>query len=70
MKTSTKANIYKNIVCASIGLLVLFTTSIFVAKGSLQTTINSLIDSATILKEYFWVDLALSIPPGALFPET
>jgi len=51
MKTSTRANLYKHIVCASIGLLVLFTVSIFVVKNSLQTTINSLIDTATLLKE-------------------
>jgi hypothetical protein len=51
MKDKQKATVYKNLICGSIGLLLLFFTSIFVIKGIFQNDIDSLIDSATILKE-------------------
>lgn len=51
MKDKTLASIYKNLVCGSIGLLLLFVTSIFVIKGIFQAQIDTLIDQATILKE-------------------
>jgi len=36
MKDKTKAAVYKNLICVSIGLLLLFLTSIFVIKGIYQ----------------------------------
>lgn len=42
---------YKNAICASVGLLIVFTTSIFVAKDFFGDRIANLIDQASILKE-------------------
>ena len=53
MNNKQLAALFKNLICAAIGLLVLFITSIFVIKGVLQSSIDTRIDDATILKEYF-----------------
>jgi hypothetical protein len=46
-----KTSCYKNAICASVGLLIVFTTSIFVAKDFFGDRIADLIDQASILKE-------------------
>ena len=47
-----KGRVFRNLVCASIGLLLFFFLSIFVIKGIYQTQIDHLIDETTLLKEY------------------
>jgi hypothetical protein len=70
MPSKNPANLFKNLTCAAIGLLVLFTTSIFVIKGSYQANINSLVDQATLLKEYFFYHPALNTLLGGSSPAT
>jgi len=52
MEKQKSVNIYKNLLCASVGLLIVFVTSIFVAKDFFGKNIESLVDEATLLKEY------------------
>lgn len=42
---------YKNAICASMGLLILFVTSFFVCEDYFNAKITQLIDGATLLKE-------------------
>ena len=39
-----KGRVFKNLMCASIGLFMLFFLSIFVIKGIYQTSVDHLID--------------------------
>lgn len=51
MSNKQSLALYRNLICVSIALLLLFTTSVFVIKSVEQESIDSLIDDATILKE-------------------
>jgi hypothetical protein len=51
MGKDSTTNCYKNAICASVGLLIVFTTSIFVAKDYFGLKIATLIEEATLLKE-------------------
>jgi hypothetical protein len=50
MKNINKS-IYKNLACGSLGLLIIFVTSIFVVKDFYGQKITRLIDEHTLLKE-------------------
>jgi hypothetical protein len=45
-------DLFKNMMCGSIGLLVIFVTSIFVIDDYFSERIQKAIDEATLLKEY------------------
>ena len=64
MKTKTLRSLYKNLICASVALLLLFFTSIFVIKAIFQKEIDHLIDQATILTEYSFTHSAQSTLTG------
>lgn len=55
MAVSDKAQLalLRNLICASIGLLLLFTTAVFVITGLYQQHIEVKIDEASLLKEYY-----------------
>lgn len=57
-------NLYRNLICASIALLLLFSTAIFVLTSLYQKQIDQLIDDATLLKEYLFYHSAISTRPG------
>ena len=52
MGSKTRASVFKHLICASIGILLLSFTSIFVIRGIYQRSLDDLIDHTTILKEY------------------
>lgn len=52
MNKASPNKAYKNAICVSVGLLIIFTTSIFVAKDFFGNQIKDLIDDSTLLKEY------------------
>jgi hypothetical protein len=51
MTKNNHTTCFKNMICISVGLLIIFTTSIFVAKDFYGLKIKELIDEATLLKE-------------------
>jgi len=55
MNKATPNKAYKNAICVSVGLLIIFTTSIFVAKDFFGNQIKDLIDDSTLLKEYAFI---------------
>lgn len=60
MNKATPNKAYKNAICVSVGLLIIFTTSIFVAKDFFGNQIKDLIDESTLLKEYPSIYTALA----------
>jgi len=50
MKNINKG-LYKNLACGSVGLLIVFVTSIFVVKDFYGQKITELVDEHTLLKE-------------------
>lgn len=51
MKSNNSSSLYKNLICASLALLIIFVTVIFVAKDFFDQTIEALVDDRTLLKE-------------------
>ena len=70
MNKTKLAAIYKNLICASIGLLLLFFISIFVIKAVFQEHIDTLIDQTTLLKEYLYFKISYKYPTWGQFPGT
>jgi hypothetical protein len=64
MNKGTPNKAYKNAICVSVGLLIIFTTSIFVAKDFFGNQIRDLIDDSTLLKEYRSIYLVLDMLIG------
>lgn len=56
MNKVTPNKAYKNAICVSVGLLIIFTTSIFVAKDFFGNQIKDLIDDSTLLKDSRYAD--------------
>ncbi len=65
MKDKTLKRLFRNLTCLSVGLLLLFTTAVFVVTGLYQHHIDELIDQATLLTEYLPPHSATSTPSGA-----
>lgn len=42
---------FKNMICVSVGLLIIFTTAIFVAKDYFGLKVKTLVEDASLLKE-------------------
>lgn len=51
MLQDNSVKVHGNMICASVGFLIVFVTSIFVAKNYYENKINDLIEEVTLLKE-------------------
>lgn len=64
LSSQQQVSLFRNLICASLGLLLLFTTAVFVITGVYQQDIDDKIDAASLLKEYTLIDAATSSPAG------
>ena len=55
-------------ICISVGLLIIFTTSIFVVKDYFGLEIQTLIEEATLLKEYIFYNASYHFSDWGQYP--